>query len=114
MLFDDQYLEEIKSRIDIVELVSRYVSLQPAGRNYRALCPFHEEKTPSFLVSPEKGIFHCFGCGVGGNIFTFVMKMESLTFPEAVAFLAEKCGMELPTLGKVSPDKLKRETNFSS
>lgn len=100
MLFDDQYLEEIKSRIDIVELVSQYVSLQPAGRNYRALCPFHEEKTPSFLVSPEKGIFHCFGCGVGGNIFTFVMKMESLTFPEAVAFLAEKCGMELPTLGK--------------
>ena len=112
MLFDDQYLEEIKSRIDIVEFISHYVSLQPAGHNYRALCPFHEEKTPSFLVSPEKGIFHCFGCGVGGNIFTFVMKIENLTFPEAVAFLAQKCGMELPALGKSSTRQTKERDKF--
>ncbi|HOQ68062.1 MAG TPA: DNA primase [Candidatus Atribacteria bacterium] len=111
MLFDDQYLEEIKNRIDIVELVSQYVSLQPAGRNYRALCPFHEEKTPSFLISPEKGIFHCFGCGVGGNIFTFVMKMENLTFPEAVTFLAQKCGMELPASGRSTTTRQTKERN---
>ncbi|MBP9015864.1 MAG: DNA primase [Candidatus Atribacteria bacterium] len=112
MIFDDQYLEEIKSRVDMVELISHYVSLQPAGRNYRALCPFHEEKTPSFLVSPEKGIFHCFGCGVGGNIFTFVMKMENLTFPEAVAFLAQKCGMELPTSSRGSTRQTKERDKF--
>ena len=97
MFIPEEYLEEIKSRIDIVGLVSEYVELRPSGRNFRALCPFHEEKTPSFTVSPEKGLFHCFGCGVGGNIFTFIMRVEHLTFPEAVAFLARKCGMELPS-----------------
>lgn len=97
MLIPEEYLEEIKARTDIVELISQYVDLKPSGRNFRALCPFHEEKTPSFTVSPEKGIFHCFGCGVGGNIFTFVMRIERLTFPEAVAFLAERCGLPLPS-----------------
>lgn len=97
MFIPEEYLEEIKARVDIVELISQYVDLKPSGRNFRALCPFHEEKTPSFTVSPEKGIFYCFGCGVGGNIFTFVMRMERLTFPEAVAFLARRCGLELPS-----------------
>lgn len=97
MLIPEEYLEEIKARTDIVELISQYVDLKPSGRNFRALCPFHEEKTPSFTVSPEKGIFHCFGCGAGGNIFTFVMRIERLTFPEAVAFLAERCGLPLPS-----------------
>ncbi|MEN3186959.1 MAG: DNA primase [Atribacterota bacterium] len=95
MFIDEQYLEEIKSRIDLVEFISQYVDLKPAGRNFRGLCPFHEEKTPSFMVSREKGIFHCFGCGVGGNLFHFVMRMENLTFPEAVLFLADKCGVEI-------------------
>ncbi|WP_438318066.1 DNA primase [Candidatus Caldatribacterium sp. SIUC1] len=97
MFIPEEYLEEIKARVDIVELISQYVELRPSGRNFRALCPFHEERTPSFTVSPEKGIFYCFGCGAGGNIFTFVMRMERLTFPEAVAFLAERCGVELPS-----------------
>lgn len=96
MFIPEEYLEEIKARTDIVELISQYVDLKPSGRNFRALCPFHEEKTPSFTVSPEKGIFHCFGCGAGGNIFTFIMRMERLTFPEAVAFLARRCGLEPP------------------
>lgn len=97
MFIPEEYLEEIKARTDIVELISQYVDLKPSGRNFRALCPFHEEKTPSFTVSPEKGIFHCFGCGVGGNIFTFIMRIERLTFPEAVALLAERCGLPLPS-----------------
>jgi DNA primase len=97
MFIPEEYLEEIKARVDIVELISQYVELRPSGRNFRALCPFHEERTPSFTVSPEKGIFYCFGCGAGGNVFTFVMRMERLTFPEAVAFLAERCGVELPS-----------------
>lgn len=95
LFIDEQYLEEIKSRIDLVEFISQYVDLKPAGRNFKGLCPFHEEKTPSFMVSREKGIFHCFGCGVGGNLFNFVMRMENLTFPEAVLFLADKCGVEI-------------------
>jgi len=97
LAIQDQTLEEIKNRIDIVELISGYVDLKPAGKNYRGLCPFHEEKTPSFIVSPEKGIFHCFGCGVGGSIFNFVMKVENLSFQDAVVHLSRKAGIELPT-----------------
>nr|MBP8934007.1 DNA primase [Candidatus Atribacteria bacterium] len=96
MAIQDQTLEEIKNRIDIVELISGYVDLKPAGKNYRGLCPFHEEKTPSFVVSPEKGIFHCFGCGVGGSIFNFIMKVENLSFQDAVVHLSRKAGIELP------------------
>ncbi|WP_369017251.1 DNA primase [Thermatribacter velox] len=96
MFFPQEFLEEIREKVDIVDLVSQYVDLKPAGKNYRALCPFHEEKTPSFIVSPEKGIFHCFGCGVGGNIFSFIMKIEGVSFPEAVTIIAEKYGVSLP------------------
>lgn len=96
MFIDEKYLEEIKNRIDLVEFISQYIDLRPSGKNFRGLCPFHEERTPSFTVSPEKGIFHCFGCGAGGNIFNFIMRMENLTFPEAVLFLAGKCGVEIP------------------
>ncbi len=94
--FDPDILEEIKDRIDIVQLVSRYVSLRRAGRNFKALCPFHNEKTPSFTVSPEKQFFHCFGCSASGDIFQFVMKMENLTFPEALEMLAQEAGVEIP------------------
>ena len=91
----DDTLEEIKNSIDIVELISEYVHLKKAGQNWKGLCPFHTEKTPSFMVSPSKQIFHCFGCGAGGDIFTFLTRYETLTFPEALNVLAKKAGVTL-------------------
>jgi DNA primase len=93
---DDNKIEEIKSRIDIVELATQYLTLKKAGRNYLGLCPFHQEKTPSFTVNREKQIFYCFGCGEGGNAITFLMKIAGKTFPEAIKELAEKTGVVLP------------------
>jgi len=89
-------IEEIKNAADIVEVVSEYVLLKKTGRNYNGLCPFHSEKTPSFTVSPEKQIFHCFGCNTGGNVFSFLMKQDGLSFPESVRFLARRHGIDLP------------------
>jgi DNA primase len=89
-------IDEIKRRVNIVDLVSGFVSLKQAGRNYSGLCPFHKEKTPSFTVSPDKQIFYCFGCGEGGNAIAFVMKINGLTFPEAIRYLAKKTGVLLP------------------
>jgi len=91
----DSTLEEIKDRLDIVDLISEYVNLKKAGQNWKGLCPFHAEKTPSFTVSPAKQIFHCFGCGTGGDIFTFFTRHESLSFPEAVKALAARAGVTL-------------------
>jgi len=91
----DDTLEEIKNSIDIVELISEYVHLKKSGQNWKGLCPFHTEKTPSFMVSPAKQIFHCFGCGAGGDIFTFLTRYETLTFPEALSVLAKKAGVTL-------------------
>ncbi len=96
MRFDESKIEEIKSRIDIVALAGEYLTLKKAGRNYLGLCPFHQEKTPSFTVSREKQIFYCFGCGAGGNVITFLMKVSSKTFPETIKELAEKAGVALP------------------
>ena len=96
MRFDDSKIEEIKSRVDIVELASEFLTLKKAGRNYLGLCPFHQEKTPSFTVNREKQIFYCFGCGEGGNAITFLMKIANKTFPEAIKDLAEKTGVVLP------------------
>lgn len=92
---DDKILEEIKSRLDIVDLISNYVELKKAGQNYKGLCPFHSEKTPSFVVSPDKQIYHCFGCGEGGNIFSFIMRHDNISFPEAVKTLARKAGVTI-------------------
>lgn len=87
-------LEELKSRLDIVDIISDYVELRRLGKNYKGLCPFHSEKTPSFIVSPDKQIFHCFGCGAGGNILSFVMRYENLSLSETVRLLAKKAGID--------------------
>ena len=96
MRFSSDLLEEIRNRCDIVDIISEYVHLKPAGKGFKGLCPFHGEKTPSFMVSPEKQLFHCFGCGEGGNVFNFLMKYEKISFFEAVKMLAKKSGVSLP------------------
>jgi len=94
-LIPDDKVREVAERLSIVEVVSEYVPLKRAGANYTGLCPFHAEKTPSFNVNPAREIFHCFGCGVGGNAFSFIMKIEGLSFPEAVKLMARKNGIEI-------------------
>jgi len=89
-------IDQIRQSNNIVEVISEYLPLKKAGSNFRALCPFHQEKTPSFMVSPQKEIFHCFGCGEGGNVFNFLMKHEKISFIEAVERLAERAGISLP------------------
>ena len=90
------YKEEIRRRVDIVSLVGEYVTLRKAGRNYLGLCPFHREKTPSFTVSPEKQMFYCYGCSEGGDVFSFLMKLNHLTFPEVIRQLAGKVRVVIP------------------
>lgn len=92
-MIPDDKVSEVRERAAILDVISDYVSLRKSGANYQGLCPFHGEKTPSFNVNPGRGIFHCFGCGVGGNAITFIMKIEGLTFPEAVKFLAKRVGV---------------------
>ncbi len=105
----DSSLQEIKDRIDIVDLISDYVSLKKTGQNWKGLCPFHAEKTPSFTVSPAKQIFHCFGCGTGGDIFTFLASHDNLTFPEALNVLAKKAGVTLQRSEKSVAKKGEKE-----
>ncbi|MDI9462111.1 MAG: DNA primase [Bacillota bacterium] len=95
-IFPGEFIDDLRSRFDIVSVISQYVQLKKRGRNYFGLCPFHDEKTPSFSVSQEKQIFHCFGCGEGGDVFTFLMKIEGLAFPDAVRELADRAGVPLP------------------
>jgi len=94
-MIPDEKVREVAERLSIVEVVSDYLPLRRAGANYLGLCPFHAEKTPSFNVNPAREIFHCFGCGAGGNVFSFIMKIEGLNFPEAVKLLARKAGIEI-------------------
>jgi len=98
--YSDEIIDEVRQSNDIVDNISQYVHLKRSGRNFFGLCPFHNEKSPSFSVSPDKQIFHCFGCGVGGNVFTFLTKIEGISFVEAVQMLAEKTNIQLPTLEK--------------
>ncbi len=105
MRYSDEILNEVRENNDIVEVISQYVHLKRSGRNYFGLCPFHNEKSPSFSVSPDKQIFHCFGCGVGGNVITFMTKIEGIGFKEAVENLAERANIVLPTLNNAEDSK---------
>ena len=108
-MFDQRFLDELIARSDIVDVVSGYVSLQRKGGNLFGLCPFHNEKTPSFSVSPDKQIYHCFGCKKGGGVINFIMEIENLTFPEAVRFLAKRANLPVPEEEERSDaDKLRR------
>ena len=98
MRYSDDLIEEIRSRNDIVDVISGYVKLQRKGSSYFGLCPFHNEKSPSFSVSPGKQMYYCFGCGAGGNVITFIMEYENYTFMEAIKMLADRAGIKLPEL----------------
>ena len=106
--YSDETIEEVRQANDIVDVISQYVHLKRSGRNFFGLCPFHNEKSPSFSVSPDKQIFHCFGCGVGGNVFTFLSRIEGINFVEAVQTLAERANIQLPTFEN-NVDKAKEE-----
>src|SRR5258706_10397184 len=101
------FAEKVKQQADIVRVVGEYVQLKKAGQNLRGLCPFHSERTPSFNVHPTKQIYHCFGCGQGGDVFKFVMEMEKCAFPEAIRIVAEKCGIAIPRPKERSPEERK-------
>ncbi len=102
--FSQQHLDEIRSRVDIVEVVGQFVKLKRTGENWKGLCPFHTEKTPSFTVNPKRNIYHCFGCGAGGDAFSFLMRQDRVAFPEAVRTLAERAGVALPSAGSRAPE----------
>ena len=105
-------LDDIRAGVDIVDFIGPFVNLRKAGANWKGLCPFHGEKTPSFMVNPKKGIFHCFGCGVGGDIFGFLMRQDRLSFPEAVRALAKTAGVTLPEDRGGQPGDSGREELF--
>ncbi|HPU43386.1 MAG TPA: DNA primase [Dictyoglomaceae bacterium] len=92
----EDFVEDVKQRINIVDIISRYVNLRKSGKNYVGLCPFHQEKTPSFYVNPDKGLYHCFGCGASGDVFSFLLNYRNITFMEALEELAHEVGLELP------------------
>ena len=96
MYYPDDVIEEVRTRNDIVDIIGQYVNLKKKGANYFGLCPFHNEKSPSFSVSPGKQMYYCFGCGAGGNVITFVMEYENYSFVEAVKMLADRAGITLP------------------
>jgi DNA primase len=101
------FADRVKQQADIVRVVGEYVQLKKAGQNFRGLCPFHSEKTPSFNVHPTRQIYHCFGCGKGGDVFSFVMEMEKCEFPDAIRIVAEKCGIAIPRPKERSPEERK-------
>lgn len=109
MRYSDDIIEEVRMKNDIVDVISQYVKLTRKGNSYFGLCPFHNEKTPSFSVTPSKQMYYCFGCGAGGNVFTFVMEYENFTFGEALKYLADRAGVELPKIEYSKEAKAKAE-----
>lgn len=110
MYYSEEFVEEVRQRNDIVDVISGYVNLKKSGSNYTGLCPFHNEKTPSFSVSGGKQMYYCFGCGAGGNVYTFLMEYENLTFPEALEQLAQRAGIALPEKTNSEEDRRRRNT----
>nr|MBP3599383.1 DNA primase [Eubacterium sp.] len=108
MYYSEDFVEEVRQRNDVVDVISSYVHLKKSGSNFTGLCPFHNEKTASFSVSGGKQMYYCFGCGAGGNVFTFLMEYENLTFPEALEQLATRAGMELPQKSDSAEDRRRR------
>ncbi len=113
MYYSDDIVEEVRARNDIVDVISGYVKLQRKGSSYFGLCPFHNEKSPSFSVSPSKQMYYCFGCGAGGNVFTFIMEYENYTFPEALKLLADRAGVSLPEVEYSEEAKKQRDLKSS-
>lgn len=109
MVYSDDIIEEVRGRSDIVDVISGYVRLTRKGSSYFGLCPFHNEKSPSFSVSGSKQMFYCFGCGEGGNVFSFIMKYENYTFPEAVKLLADRAGVQLPEVSMTSDERRQQD-----
>ena len=107
--YSNDVIEEVRSANDIVDVVSKYVNLRRRGNTFVGLCPFHHEKTASFSVSPDKQIFHCFGCGVGGSVINFIMKIENIGFKEALEYLAEAAGISLPATSNFDLEMSKDE-----
>src|SRR5437870_13887867 len=101
------FADRVKQQADIVRVVGEYVRLKKSGQNFTGLCPFHAEKSPSFAVHPTKQIYHCFGCGVGGDVFMCVVGMENCAFPEAIRIVAEACGIAVPRQKDSSPEERK-------
>lgn len=109
----EEVIEQIRTQSDIVDVISEYMQLTKRGRNWFGLCPFHGEQTPSFSVSTDKQIFHCFGCGAGGNAITFVMDIENISFPDAVVKLGERAGIHLdiqPSMPELTKKVLKQKS----
>jgi DNA primase len=108
------FAERVKQQADIVRVIGEYLRLKKSGQNFTGLCPFHQEKTPSFAVHPVKQIYHCFGCGAGGDVFKFVMELEKCTFPEAIRTVAEKCGIAIPKPRERSPEERRENQQRSA
>lgn len=112
MFYPEKLVEEVRQRNEIVEVISSYIKLQKRGNNHMGLCPFHNEKSPSFSVNQARQMYHCFGCGVGGNVFTFIMEYENFTFLEAMKYLADRAGVNLPT--QEYSEEAKKQADFRS
>ncbi len=111
-LFPQPFIDDLRLQANIVQLVQDYVPLRRAGTTYKGLCPFHSEKTPSFHVNPEKGFFHCFGCGVGGDVFKFLELHEKVGFPDAVRMIAQKLGVSMPEETEGASDDTRKDAKL--